>query len=57
MDNTVIYILDKNMQPVNAGEIGELFVSGGNLADGYVRMRDANKFVDNPMAVDPSKAL
>lgn len=52
LDNTVIYLLDSNFRPVNIGEIGELFVSGGNLASGYCNGRDANRFIDNPLAID-----
>lgn len=53
LDNTVIYILDPELQPVKPGEVGELFVSGLNLAESYVNGRDPHRFIDNPMAVDP----
>lgn len=36
VDNTMIYLLDKDFRPVKAGEVGELFVAGMNLAAGYV---------------------
>lgn len=32
----MIYLLDKDFRPVKAGEVGELFVAGMNLAAGYV---------------------
>lgn len=39
---------------MNVGDVGELFVSGLNLAAGYVNGRDPEKFLDNPLAIDPS---
>lgn len=55
VDNTVIYIVDKDMQPVKMGEIGEMYVSGLNLAAGYVNKRDPDRFVENPLAFDQSE--
>ena len=57
VNNTVIYLLDSDYRPVKKGEIGELFVSGLNLAEGYVNGRDPDRFIENPLAVDPSKYL
>ncbi|KAF7285868.1 hypothetical protein GWI33_009545 [Rhynchophorus ferrugineus] len=54
IDNTMIYLLDKDFRPVKSGEVGELFVSGLNLAAGYVNGRDPERFVDNPLAIDPT---
>ncbi|XP_025833499.1 uncharacterized protein LOC108741169 isoform X2 [Agrilus planipennis] len=54
VDNTIIYLLDSDFRPVKTGEIGELFVSGQNLASGYVNGRDPEKFIENPLAVDPT---
>lgn len=36
LDNTVVYLLDKDFRPVKVGDVGELFVAGLNLAAGYV---------------------
>ena len=55
VDNTVIYLLDSDFRPVKNDSIGELFVSGANLAAGYVNGRDPDRFIDNPLAVDPRK--
>lgn len=52
--NTNIYILDTDNKPVKTGTVGELFVSGSNLAHGYVNGRDKDRFIENFMAVDPS---
>lgn len=54
LDNTIIYLFDKDFRLVKAGDVGELFVSGLNLAAGYVNGREPEKFLDNPLAIDPS---
>lgn len=51
--NTVAYILDGDYRPVKMGQTGELFVSGLNLANGYVNGRDQFRFIENPLATDP----
>nr|CAH7759239.1 unnamed protein product [Callosobruchus chinensis] len=56
IDNTAIYLLDQQYRPVKCGEVGELFVSGLNLAAGYVAGRDPDRFLENPLAVDPAHA-
>lgn len=53
IDNTALYLLDSNLQPVEVGEIGELYVSGYNLAAGYVAGRDPDRFVANHLTTDP----
>lgn len=53
LDNTIIYLLDADFRPVKSEEIGELYVSGANVASGYVNGRDPDRFIDNPLAVDP----
>ncbi|KAI9088773.1 hypothetical protein DFS34DRAFT_654777 [Phlyctochytrium arcticum] len=44
------YILDERMQPVPYGVVGQLAVSGGQLARGYLNnsLLTSEKFVDNP---------
>nr|XP_012229480.1 PREDICTED: N-(5-amino-5-carboxypentanoyl)-L-cysteinyl-D-valine synthase [Linepithema humile] len=53
IDNCIIYLVNKDMRLVPQGEVGELIVAGRNLAAGYIRGRDAHKFLDNPHAIDP----
>lgn len=36
MDNCAIYILNPFGEPVESGQIGEVFVSGAHVADGYI---------------------
>ncbi|XP_014483038.1 PREDICTED: mycosubtilin synthase subunit C [Dinoponera quadriceps] len=53
VDNCIIYLVNKDMRLAPQGEVGELIVAGRNLAAGYIRGRDAHKFLDNPHAIDP----
>lgn len=50
IDNTQVYILDRNMQPVPTGIKGELYISGDGVARGYLnRVELTNEhFFDNP---------
>lgn len=53
VDNTTIYLLDKQLRPVPLGEVGEIYASGLNLSAGYVNGRDPERYIENPHAVDP----
>lgn len=57
VDNSVVYLLDKKLNPVPSGQIGEIYCSGLNLASGYVNNRDADRFIANPHTVEPQYAL
>lgn len=48
--NTKLFILDKNMQPVSVGTLGELYIGGGGIAKGYLNKKKLTekKFVKNP---------
>lgn len=55
-----MYILDGHNQPVCPGEVGELCISGVNLALGYYHDENSNreKFIENPFDdCDPFKRL
>ena len=43
IDNTTIFILDENMNPVNKGDAGELLIGGLGLSKGYLGKEDLTK--------------
>jgi len=54
IDNTQIYILDQDKNPVPLGVYGEMYIGGAGVASGYVNNQalTAEKFVDNPFSRD-----
>lgn len=48
--NTQIYVLDENLQPVAENVIGELYIAGDGLANGYLNREEltAERFISNP---------
>ena len=50
IDNTSFYVLDTYLNPVPVGTIGELYVGGDGLAQGYLNLPEltAEKFIINP---------
>jgi amino acid adenylation domain-containing protein len=55
--NTRIHLLDARGQPVLMGEIGEIWIGGDGVADGYLFRADlsAERFVLDPFAADGSR--
>ncbi len=54
IDNTQIYILDKDLKPVPYGVVGELYIAGDGLAEGYIHNKELTslKFIENPFIAD-----
>jgi acyl-coenzyme A synthetase/AMP-(fatty) acid ligase/acyl carrier protein len=52
MDSTRLHVLDEQLRPLPAGEVGDLYVAGDRLARGYYRRADvtAERFVADPFA-------
>jgi amino acid adenylation domain-containing protein/non-ribosomal peptide synthase protein (TIGR01720 family) len=50
INNTAVYILDNCLKPVPDGVIGELYISGDCLSEGYLFNPELNeaKFISNP---------
>ena len=59
IDNTRIYLLDSNMEPVPIGVLGELFIGGQGVARGYMNRPEltAEKFRSDPYGPDSTARL
>jgi amino acid adenylation domain-containing protein len=59
LDNTTIYVLDEDLRPVEPGVVGELFIGGEGVAQGYLNNDLLTKqcFIEDPYAVVPEAKL
>lgn len=57
--NTQMYLLDKHLELVPSGCIGDLYIAGDGLAQGYLHQPEqtADKFIANPFADDQESKL
>jgi amino acid adenylation domain-containing protein/thioester reductase-like protein len=57
--NTQIYILDRALQPVPVGVVGDLYISGDGLARGYLGQPalTADRFLPDPFADQPGRLM
>ena len=59
LDNTQIYILDSQLQPVPIGVVGEIYIGGAGVSRGYLNRPEltAQRFVKNPFSDVPGARL
>jgi len=59
IENTEIYILDEQLNQVADGNVGELFISGAGVADGYQNKPalTAEKFLDDKFSSKPEQKM
>ncbi len=52
IDNTSLYVLNEDLEPVPIGEPGQLYIAGAGLARGYLNRPDLDrkKFIENPFS-------
>ncbi len=57
--NTQLFVLDRRLQPVPPGVVGELYLGGLGLAEGYLNCprQTAESFVPHPFASEPGQRL
>lgn len=57
--NTAVYLLDEQLQPVDQGQPGELYLGGMGLARGYLNQPELTreKFIPHPFSHEPGARL
>jgi amino acid adenylation domain-containing protein len=57
--NTSVYILDRHMEPVPVGLVGQVYIGGPGVARGYLHRGEltAQKFIADPFSNEPGARL
>jgi len=55
--HTQVYVLDSNLRPVPANVVGEIYLGGDGLAEGYLNRPDltVERFIENPLTKASSR--
>jgi amino acid adenylation domain-containing protein len=58
IQNTQVYVLDANLEPVPVGVIGELYIAGEGVTAGYLGQgeKTLERFIPNPFASDAASS-
>ena len=59
ISNTRTYVLDKHRQPVPIGVVGELYIGGPGVANGYLNLPEltAERFLPDPFSSEPGARM
>lgn len=59
IDETLVYILDEQLNQVPEGEVGEIYIAGTGVAEGYMNKPEltADRFIDDKFAATPGTKM
>jgi acyl-coenzyme A synthetase/AMP-(fatty) acid ligase/acyl carrier protein len=59
IQNTQVYVLDQNLEPVPVGVTGELYIAGAGVTAGYLNQpgKTAERFLMNPFSADANAKM